>query len=190
MSQYRRVSAWIKALAAAAALPLLAAAAPPPPGADPAELSLDQRIQKLKESALDITWREEAIEKQFLFPAGTRISVYVGDTVTGMLLKQISVSIDNSAPVHYEYSELESIVLQEQGLHKIVSINASPGTHSIHADFTAQYADAQPQDLPFSGRFDGSFDKTAQPAQLELDLVRDSYQGKPALKFREWRAEQ
>ena len=108
MSQNPRVPAWIKICAALALLPLCAAAAPPPQDADPAELSQDQRIQKLKEQALDITWREQAIDKQFEYPPVDRVIVYVGDGVTGMLLKEISVSIDNSAPTHYEFSELES----------------------------------------------------------------------------------
>ena len=79
-------------------------------------------------------------------------------------------------------------MLQEQGLHRLMTVNAAPGNHRIHAEYTAQFADAQPQEQPFTGRFDGSFDKTNQPADLELDLSKAQFPGapRPVLKFRHW----
>ena len=176
-------------LLAAALLPIAALAATPQ-AADPASLDVDQSIQKLKEQSLDVIQQAQSLEQNFLYPENNRVSVYVGVSISSMLIKDISVSIDDSAPTTYQYREGESITLQDRGLHLLMRINAAAGRHHIHAQFTAQYSDAKPIDPPFTGSYDGYFDKTQQPAELELELRREGYLTRPELKFHDWRAAQ
>ena len=174
---------------AAALLPIAALAATPQ-AADPASVDVDQSIQKLKEQSLDVIQQAQTLEQNFLYPEYNRVSVYVGVRIPGILIKDISASIDDSAPTSYQYRESESIALQDRGLHLLMRINAQAGRHHIHAQYTAQYSDARPTDPPFTGSYDGYFDKTAQPADLELELQREGYLTRPELKFHDWRAAQ
>ena len=176
-------------LLAAALLPIVALAATPQ-AAGPAALDADQSLQKLKEQSLDVIQQAQAAEQNFLYPEANRVSLYIGVGIPGMLIKDISATIDDGAPVSYQYREGESVALQDRGLHLLTRINAPPGRHHIHAQFTAQYSDARPIDPPFTGSYDGYFDKTEQPAELELALVREGYLTRPELKFHDWRAAQ
>ena len=176
-------------LLAAALLPIAALAAPPQ-AADPAALAVDQNIQKLKEQSLDVIQQAQAVEQNFLYPDFNRVSVYVGVAIAGMYIKDITVTVDGGNPVHHEYTTSESYALQERGLHLVERLNAPAGRHHLQAQFTAQYSDARPSDPPFTGSYDGYFDKTQQPAELELQLRRSGYLTPPELKFRDWRAAQ
>ncbi|MDR3416199.1 MAG: hypothetical protein P4L83_08435 [Nevskia sp.] len=188
MIKPKTLRAW-RGLLAAILLPA-AVGAGPAQAADPAPLQVDQDIQKLKEQALDINQQAQAIEHDYLYPPRTRVDVYVGVHIPGMLLKDITVAVDDAAPVHYQYNELESIVLQERGLHRLLRLAAEPGSHRIRAQFSARYSDAKPGDPPFTGSYDGSFDKGQPPAELEFDLKRNGYLSDPQLQFHDWRAAQ
>jgi len=166
----------------------IAALADGPQAADPAAQNLDQTIQKLKEQSLDVIQQAQTLEQSFLYPDYNRASVYVSVSIPGMLIKDISASIDNGTPVSYQYREGESIALQDRGLHLLMRINAAAGRHRIHAQYTAQYSDAKPGDVPFSGSYDGTFDKTSQPADLELELRREGYLARPEIRFHDWKA--
>ena len=176
-------------LLAAALLPIAALAATPQ-AADPASLDVDQSIQKLKEQSLDVIQQAQSLEQNFLYPEQNRVSVYVGVSISSMLIKDISVSIDDSTPTTYQFREGESITLQDRGLHLLMRINAPSGRHHIRAQFTSQYSDAKPTDPPFTGSYDGYFSKTEQPAEIELELRRDGYVSRPELKLHDWRAAQ
>lgn len=156
--------------------------------ADPAAVDLDQKLQTLKVQSLDIIQQSEALEQGFLYPTDNRVFVYVSVTIPGMLIKDISASLDNGTPSSYQYRESESVALQERGLHLLLRANAAPGRHRIHAQYTAQYSDSRPGDVPFTGTYDGYFEKTSQPAELELELRRQGYLTRPEIKFHDWKA--
>ena len=169
---------------AAALLPLAVFAAQPP-AADP--LELDTKLQQLEEQALDINQQAQAAEEDFLYPDSSRVSIYVSVAIPGMLIRDMTVWVDDGAPVRHVYSESEAIVLQERGMDRITRLVAQPGAHRIRAQYTAQYSDARPTDPVFTGAYAGTFDKTQQPAELELQLRRDGYLTRPELRFHEWR---
>jgi hypothetical protein len=168
---------------AAALLPFAALAAQPP--VDP--LQLDSNLQQLEEQALDINQQAQAVEEDFLYPDSTRVSVYVSVAVPGMLIRDMTVWIDDGAPVRHVYTETEAIVLQDRGMDRVTRLVAQPGRHRIRAQYTAQYSDARPTDPVFAGAYAGTFDKTQQPADLELQLRRDGYLTRPELSFHDWR---
>jgi hypothetical protein len=151
---------------------------------------LDQNIQKLKSQALDIGQQAQTLQDDYLYPKHSRVSVYVGVLVPGMLLTDVTVAIDDEPAVNHHYDELESVVLQNRGLQRLLLMKAEPGSHRIHATYVAHYSDAKPTDPPFTGGYDGTFDKDEQPADLELDLDRKGYLGDLQLRFRSWKAVQ
>lgn len=172
-------------------LPLVAAAATPQAVTQAAQDS-DQTIQKLKEQSLDLIQQAQAVDQDFLRPEHNRLSVYIGVRITAMILRDISVSIDDGKPVTYEYPRSESVQLQLLGnsLHRISVMTAPSGRHHVRAQFTAQYAEAKVTDPPFSGGYDGYFDTTDKPTDIELSLQREGYLTRPELKFYQWSAAQ
>lgn len=189
MTKRKTLGVRLCVLAAASLLPVVILA--DPPAAGPAQQDVDQGIQKLKQQALDIDQQAWAVENEFLYPARTRVNLYVSVLIAGMLIKDITVSVDGGTPEHRVYSEKEAQVLQDGGLFLLKHVYAEPGTtHQVRAQFTAQYTDAKIGDPPFSGSYEGSFTKTEQPADIELALLRMGYLSRPELKLKDWRPAQ
>jgi hypothetical protein len=156
------------------------------PAVDP--LQLDQKIQQLKEQAVEINHQAQAVEDSMLYPDRTRVAVYVGVEVAGLLLQNVNVSIDGGKPTVYEYDRTEAIVLQQgKGISRIMRLNAPPGTHHLHAMFTGRDAEASPLDPSLIASVDADFVKDQRdPANIELYVTRGVYLGRPALKLRSW----
>jgi hypothetical protein len=183
-------------VAAIAFFAVLPAAVPAQSG-DAAIADQDRAIQALKEQALDVEQKAQSLEDDLVYPASSRVSVYVGEEIPGILLKQITVSIDNGEPVSYTYKEQEALALSVKGIHRVLRINTTPGAHRIHAAYSAQFADARDQQEPFSGSYDGFFEKGPWAAAVELELESGTPvspaavgRAKPELKMRDWRAAQ
>lgn len=189
MTKRKTLGVWRCVLAAMSLLSVAVLA--DPPAAGPTAQDVDQNIQKLKQQALDIDQQALAVQSQFLYPERTRVNLYVSVLIPGMLIKDITVSVDGGQPLHHSYTEKESQVLQEGGMFLLTQLRAEPGSgHRVHAEFTAQYADAKLGDPPFTGSYDGSFDKTELPADIELALLRMGYLSPPELKLKDWRPAQ
>ncbi|MFI4979268.1 MAG: hypothetical protein ACHQIO_02860 [Nevskiales bacterium] len=152
------------ATAACLSLPLLATATGPDPG-----------IAPLKAATLDLMQAQAK-------PITGALAVYVGNHDQAMLLDEMRLYIDD-APVRYEYSDLESQALHRGGLHRLLLTTLTPGAHHFRADFAARYADAPPDHWRAAGILDRTITIDAQPAVIELELVKGSYIGKPDLQF-------
>lgn len=194
MTKRKPLRAWTGAIAASL-LPLVALAATPPqpvatPSATPIEQ--DQAIQKLKEESLDIIQQSLGVEQDFLRPDANRLTVYFGVRIPAMIVRDVSVSIDGGAPTTYQFPRSEAVQLQlvPNSLAPLVTMVTPPGRRHIHAQFTAQYGEARPFDPPFTGVYDGYFEKTDKPAEIELSLQRQGYLTRPELKFYQWSAAQ
>jgi hypothetical protein len=111
------------------------------------------------------------------------VSLFVGNHDPAMLLDEMRVIIDRGAQLRYEYSDVEAQALHQDGLHRFLLTRLEPGTHHLRADFAARYADAPPDHGRAAGTLQQDFTVEAQPAYLELELVKGSYLGKPDLQF-------
>jgi hypothetical protein len=188
MTKRKSLGVWRCVFAAAALLPVAILADSPQPAVDPAaQQAVDQNLQQLKQQALDIDQQALAAEEDFLYPVRTRVNIYVGVLIPGMLIKDMTITIDGGAPLHYEYNAKESQVLQDGGLQRVLRINAEPGSHQVHAEFTAQYSDAKAGDAPFTGSLNASFDKSERTADIELALLRTGFLTPPELRLKDWR---
>ncbi len=167
--------------AAQAEQPLAPAASPP--------TQLDQNLQALKEEAINIKAELQSTEQTLLYPDSTRVIVYFGVPVSGLLVQSITVSVDDGRPYSYKYINAEAIALQRRGLQPLVKLNASPGPHRIKADVVAQFADAQAGAPPLTDHVEGTFTKARAPASIEISLARRSVVSRPALELHEWVAD-
>lgn len=168
---------WATAQAAAAAN------APPP---DPEQLKLDGAIQGLKEEVLEFNRDALNVENDVLYPLHTRANVYFGVKVNALLVKTISVAVNDKPPVTYTYSDPEArALLNSEGLHRLMRVNLEPGAHRISVDYTAQFAEAKPEDPLVSGHYEAIFDKRSRTAELELMLTRSSRLEQPQMRLRD-----
>lgn len=110
-------------------------------------------------------------------------SIYIGNRDAGMLLDEIRIIVDRGAQQRYEYSDIEAQALHQDGLHRFGVLKLEPGKHHLRADFAARYADAPPDHWRAAGTLEQDFTVDAQPAYLQLELVKGSYVGKPDLQF-------
>src|SRR5579885_3042507 len=189
MTERLQAHPWYAGIVAAIFLPFAAAAAAPPPQPpDPAALELDQSLQKLKEQAVEINAEGQRAEDEFLYPDFTSVTIYLGIPIKGLLVKDVSVSVDDAAPTVHRFTESEAVALQRQGLYPVARLNAQPGTHRIRAQYSAAFADAKPGEPPLSGSYEAYFNKDLRPANLELYVTRDGYLAqKFSFRMREWR---
>lgn len=111
------------------------------------------------------------------------LSLFVGNHDPAMLLDEMRLTIDRGSQQRYEYSDVEAQALHQDGLHRFLLTRLEPGTHHLRADFAARYADAPPDHGRAAGTLQQDFTIDAQPAYLELELVKGSYLGKPDLQF-------
>ncbi|WP_139250325.1 hypothetical protein [Hydrocarboniphaga daqingensis] len=153
-----------------------------------AALQLDQSIQVLKDEALQFNRDAQLVEEEFSYPPQTRVDVYVSVETAALLMRTISVSIDGSTPVNFDYSDFDArALLKSRGMQRIGRFNVSKGSHKLHAEYVGQYADAKDGEPELADRIDTVFDKTLLPATLELIVGKANRGGKPILRLKEWR---
>lgn len=156
----------------------------PPPDAE--QLKLDGAIQGLKDEILDFNREALAVENEILYPLHTRANLYFGVRVGALLMKTLSIAVDDGQPVTYTYSDSEArALLNSEGLHRVLRLSLDPGPHRISVDYTAQYADADADDKPITGHYEAIFDKRGRAAELELTLARGTRLSQPQMRLRD-----
>jgi len=151
-------------------------------------LKLDQTIQGLKDEVLQFNRDATALEQDSLYPPYTRTNVFLGVRFNDLLIKEFSVTFDGGEPQKFTFDEIESLsFLQNKGLRRVMSINLLPGSHKIHAEFNAQYADAKADAQPITGNLDAVFDKNYNNTDLELMLIRSGFMAPPSLALEKTR---
>jgi hypothetical protein len=153
-------------------------------------LRLDQSVQALKDEVLEFNRAAQAIENDVLLPPHARVSVYLSLKVSGFLLDEVSVMIDDRRPEVYHYDESDArALLATDSLQRLARMVVPPGAHRIRATFSGNFADAKESDPPVTGEFEAVFDKQQSEAELELVIERERrFGGKPRLTMKQWRA--
>jgi hypothetical protein len=171
-------------LASAAAAP---AAEPPPP--DEREIQLDQSIQALKDEVVEFTRDAQSIEDDVLFPPQTRLDVYLGIKVSGLLMKQVTVSVDDRPAETHDYTDKDArALLADLNLERLLRANVNVGAHRVRVAFSGQFIDAKPDAAPVTDTYDAIFDKGVTPTELEFVVSRPTRFAKPRVSMKQWRA--
>lgn len=159
-----------------------------PPTPEETAIKLDGIIESLKKEAVDFNSEAQDIEQSVLYPLHSRVSVFISCKISQLLLQNVTITVDDNAPVRYDYSERSArALLLSEGLHRIALSNVEPGRHRIRAEFRGQFADADKNDPPVAGRFEAEFDKTRKPVDLELRIARNSRLAKPQMALVLWK---
>ncbi len=153
------------------------AAEPPQPTAD--AINLDAIIQGLKQETLGLNVELQRVEDDFSFPQHSALSVYIGSTENNAaFLSSVTVTVDNTTPSQYSYSQQESRGLLKGGLHRLLRLNVAPGLHRVRVQFQSKQLIKDKQVVDITGAasieaFEGSFVKGAQEAEIELRYGKD-----------------
>lgn len=155
---------------------------------DAEALRLDQVLQTLKDELLLIEQNAQTVEDELVYPPHSRVAVYLGMRISGLLLKTVSIKIDEGPAQDIRFTDNEAkALITSRGLKRLLLANVAPGRHRIRVDFSGQFADAEPGAAPVTGSYQAIFDKKLIPAELELTLERRSRYSKPEMTLREWR---
>lgn len=149
----------------------------------------DQVIQALKDEVLEFSREAQAVEDEVLFPAHSRLSIYLGVRVTGLLLNEVTLSIDDLPPQKVTYDDRGARALLSEGnLQRLLRANIAPGPHRVRVSFSGRFYDDKPDEPPLTDQYEAIFDKGLNEAELEFVISRASRFSRPGLSMKQWRA--
>lgn len=149
---------------------------------DAAAQEVDQELQALKEEAVLLNRDLQKAEQALLYPDQSRASLYVAVKVSGFLLDEISVRINENEPVTRTYTGSEArAFINGEGWHRLLRLRLEPGTYRLQAEFTGHFFDARPSDPPVKGKVETVFEKGLSELDLVLPISRNTRLDKPNL---------
>lgn len=172
----------------APALPAIAAG---PSAAELEEqtLKLDQAVQAFKKEALEFNTEAQTIEDEVLYPPHARLSVYLAVKVPGLLLKDVSVSIDNGPAQTFNYTDRDAKAMLSEGhLQRVLRSGVTAGAHRIRISYTGQMADAKEGAPPVGDSYEAVFDKDQRETTLEFQIARRTRLSKAGISMKQWRS--
>ncbi|HEB59724.1 MAG TPA: AraC family transcriptional regulator [Gammaproteobacteria bacterium] len=159
-------------------LPLSGSAQEPAPDA-----TLDAEIRALRQEIIDMNSELQAAEQDFLFPASTRLTVFVSmDTAKLFDLRSVEVRLDDRIVAHHIYSEREVYALQRGGMHQIYIGSIAPGQHELVAYFLG--TDHKKRD--YRRGVSHNFVKSEKPQFTELKITNIRSRRLPEFDVRIW----
>lgn len=171
-----------------ASTPLAQAASSP--DLDERALRLDQSVQAFKKEVLELNTEAQGIENDVLFPTHARLTVHLGVKVPGLLLQEVSVSVDNDPAQTYTYTDRDAKALLDEGhLQRVLRSSVAPGAHRIRISYRGQMADAKADAPPVGDAYEAVFDKDQRPTDLEFSIARRNRLAKAGISMKQWRAQ-
>jgi hypothetical protein len=150
---------------------------------------LDQSIQALKKEVLDFNTEGQRIEDEILYPPHARLSVYLAVKVPGLLLKEVSVSLDNGPAQSFTYSDRDAkSLLAERHVQRILRANIGPGAHRIRLTYSGQMANAKADAPAVGDSYEAVFDKDTRETSLELVIARPNRLARAGISMKQWKA--
>jgi len=145
--------------------------------------SLDQEIQTIKQQVLELNRDLFILEEELLFPANTRLSVFLSlDVGEYFALDAVKLSVDGEVVTHYLYTERQLDALQRGGVQRLFMGNIKSGQHEIVAVFTGR----GPKGRDYRRATQLLIDKTSVGKNLELKIIDSSDMRQPEFSVKEW----
>lgn len=172
---------------AAAATPATAteatpAAAPATPGADSTR-ALDEQIQDLKQSVVDLNRDLFVLEEELLFPANTQVAVFVSmDVGAFFALDSVTLRIDNREVSNYLYTPREVAALVKGGVQRLYVGNLRAGAHELVALFSGK----GPNQRDYRRGASVKFEKGVGAKYLELKISDRVRSQQPEFEIKDW----
>lgn len=144
---------------------------------------LNQEVEDLKKAALNLNRDLLLLEEELLFPGNTQVAVFVSmDVGEFFQLDAVKVKIDDQVIGSHLYTEKQVSALFRGGVQRIYVGNIKSGEHEISAFFTGK----GPQGRDYKRAAKMSFEKTSEPALLELRIIDSTQKLQPVFEVKEW----
>jgi hypothetical protein len=135
----------------------------------------DSTLQALKAEALDADAAAAAARLAQTDTDAGKVLIYVGGKTDKLLLRNITLRIDDRDPVQYEYSDPESFALRNGALHALILPGLPQGMHHLRVDFYANDTAARPGSPRQHGQSSQDFRNDSTASVLELELVKNTF---------------
>jgi hypothetical protein len=177
------------AAAPQAAAPAASATTTPaaaPAGEAPAAGStraLDEQIQDLKQSVVDLNRDLFVLEEELLFPANTQVAVFVSmDVGSFFALDSVTLKIDNREVSNYLYTPREVAALVKGGVQRLYVGNLKSGSHELVALFSGK----GPNERDYRRGASAKFEKGVGAKYLELRISDRVRSQQPEFEIKDW----
>lgn len=145
--------------------------------------ALNQEVEDLKQAALNLNRDLLLLEEELLFPGNTQVAVFVSmDVGEFFQLDAVKVKIDDQVVGSHLYTEKQVSALYRGGVQRLYVGNIKSGEHEISAFFTGK----GPQGRDYKRAAKLTFDKTSEPALLELRIVDSTQKLQPVFDIKQW----
>ena len=164
------------------AAPTPAAVAPAAPGVDSTR-ALDEQVQDLKQSVVDLNRDLFVLEEELLFPANTQVAVFVSmDVGAFFALDSVTLRIDNREVSNYLYTPREVAALVKGGVQRLYVGNLRAGTHELVALFSGK----GPNERDYRRGASVKFEKGVGAKYLELKISDRVRSQQPEFETKDW----
>jgi hypothetical protein len=160
------------------------ASAPPTGGSGPGSTrALDEQIQDLKQSVVDLNRDLFVLEEELLFPANTQVAVFVSmDVGSFFALDSVTLKIDNREVSNYLYTPREVAALVKGGVQRLYVGNLKSGSHEL----VALFAGKGPNDRDYRRGASAKFEKGVGAKYLELRISDRVRSQQPEFEIKDW----
>jgi hypothetical protein len=150
---------------------------------DTSTRALDEQIQDLKQSVVDLNRDLFVLEEELLFPANTQVAVFVSMDVGDFFgLDAVSLKIDNREVSNYLYTPREVAALVKGGVQRLYVGNLKAGPHELVALFSGK----GPNDRDYRRGASIKFEKGVGAKYLELKISDRVRSQQPEFEIKDW----
>jgi hypothetical protein len=151
--------------------------------ADTSTRALDEQIQDLKQSVVDLNRDLFVLEEELLFPANTQVAVFVSMDVGEFFgLDSVTLRIDNREVSNYLYTPREVAALVKGGVQRLYVGNLKAGTHELVALFSGK----GPNERDYRRGASTKFEKGVGAKYLELRISDRVRSQQPEFEIKDW----
>ena len=151
--------------------------------AQDSEAPLSEQVEDLKKAALNLNRDLLLLEEELLFPGSTQVAVFVSmDVGEFFQLDAVKVKIDDQVIGSHLYTDKQIDALVRGGIQRIYVGNIKSGSHQISAFFTGK----GPEGRDYKRAAELAFEKTTEPALIELKIVDSTQKYQPIFEIVEW----
>ncbi len=150
---------------------------------DTSTRALDEQIQDLKQSVVDLNRDLFVLEEELLFPANTQVAVFVSMDVGDFFgLDAVTLKIDNREVSNYLYTPREVAALVKGGVQRLYVGNLKAGSHELVALFSGK----GPNDRDYRRGASIKFEKGVGAKYLELKISDRVRSQQPEFEIKDW----
>jgi hypothetical protein len=144
---------------------------------------LSERIEDLKNAALELNRDLLILEEDLLFPANTQVAIFVSvDIGNFFTLDGIRLMIDGEMVASHLYTEKQNSALMRGGVQRLYLGNLKTGSHQISAFFHGY----GPANREYKRGATYTLKKDQTPTMLEIRIQDWINRQQPTFEFKEW----